>query len=141
MLIYEKNNKLNINFDNEVSEQPDLQISKEDGKTQVLVDGQESGGGSSVELVKFTVLLPGNDVGCDHTPEQIREAASSGKIIIAQDNSNRLCWMMVREDTISAKFDIVNSSPNGSTYVGNTYFTYEDGIWSYTKRGSTITSE
>jgi hypothetical protein len=46
MLIYEKNNKLNINFDNEVSEQPDLQISKEGDKTQILVDGKESGGGS-----------------------------------------------------------------------------------------------
>lgn len=46
MLIYEKENKLNINFDNEVSEQPDLQISKEDGKTSVKIDGQESGGGS-----------------------------------------------------------------------------------------------
>jgi hypothetical protein len=44
MLIYEKENKLNINFDNEVSEQPDLQISKEDGKTSVTIDGQESGG-------------------------------------------------------------------------------------------------
>ena len=44
MLIYEKNNKLNINFDNEVSEQPDLQISKEDGKTSVTIDGQSGGG-------------------------------------------------------------------------------------------------
>lgn len=42
MLIYEKNNKLNINFDNEVSEQPDLQISKEDGKTSVTIDGQQN---------------------------------------------------------------------------------------------------
>lgn len=42
MLIYKKNNKLNINFDNEISENPDLQISKEDGKTSVKIDGQES---------------------------------------------------------------------------------------------------
>lgn len=54
MLIYEKENKLNINFDNEVSEQPDLQISKEDGKTSVTIDGQPSGGGGGVFAVEFT---------------------------------------------------------------------------------------
>lgn len=53
MLIYEKNNKLNINFDNEISENPDLQIGKEDGKTEVLVDGQPSGGGGGSLLVTF----------------------------------------------------------------------------------------
>ena len=46
MLIYENNNKLNINFDNEVSENPDLQIGKEDGKTEVLINGQPVGGWS-----------------------------------------------------------------------------------------------
>jgi hypothetical protein len=50
MLIYEKNNKLNISFDNKVSENPDLQISKEDGKTQVLIDGQPGGGGDVSQL-------------------------------------------------------------------------------------------
>lgn len=49
MLIYEKDNKLNINFDNEVNENSDLQISKEDGKTQILIDGQESGGIPAIE--------------------------------------------------------------------------------------------
>lgn len=39
-----KNNKLNINFDNEISENPDLQIGKEDGETQVLIDGQPGDG-------------------------------------------------------------------------------------------------
>ena len=41
MLIYEKNNKLNISFDNEIKENPDLQIGKEDGKTEIMVDGQK----------------------------------------------------------------------------------------------------
>lgn len=58
MLIYEKDNKLNINFDNEISEDSDLQISKEDGKTQVLIDGQPGGGGSigskTPVIVEFT---------------------------------------------------------------------------------------
>lgn len=64
MLVYEKNNKLNINFDNEVSENPDLQINKEDGKTQVLIDGQPggSGGGGDVEPVVIS-LTPTSQTG------------------------------------------------------------------------------
>lgn len=42
MLIYEKNNKLNINFDNEISENPDIQIGKDGDKTEVLVDGSSN---------------------------------------------------------------------------------------------------
>lgn len=64
MLMYEKNNKLNINFDNEVSETPDLQISKEDGKTQVLIDDQSVGGGqlpvvSTGDNGKFLCVIDG----------------------------------------------------------------------------------
>ncbi len=55
MLIYEKNNKLNINFDNEVSENPDLQIGKSGDKTEVLIDGQPGGSGSGVEPVIVTL--------------------------------------------------------------------------------------
>lgn len=69
MLIYKKNNKLNINFDNEVSEQPDLQISKEDGKTSVKIDGQESGGSvSSVNGKTGAVVLSASDVGAYTKP-------------------------------------------------------------------------
>lgn len=46
MLIYEKDNKLNINFENSVNESPDLQIGKSGDKTEVLIDGQPGGGGS-----------------------------------------------------------------------------------------------
>lgn len=42
MLIYEKNNKLNINFDNEISENPDVQIGKDGDKTEVLIDGSSN---------------------------------------------------------------------------------------------------
>jgi hypothetical protein len=44
MLIYEKNNKLNISFDNEVNENPDLQIGKSGDKTEILVDGNSNSG-------------------------------------------------------------------------------------------------
>lgn len=41
MLIYEKDNKLNINFENSTEQQPDISIGKEDGKTEIMVDGQK----------------------------------------------------------------------------------------------------
>lgn len=44
MLIYEKDNKLNINFENTVDGEPDLQIGKDGDKTEVLIDGQQGGG-------------------------------------------------------------------------------------------------
>lgn len=44
MLIYEKNNKLNISFDNEIKENPDLQIGKSGDKTEILVDGSSNSG-------------------------------------------------------------------------------------------------
>ena len=54
MIVYEKENKLNINFENSVSETPDLQISKEDGKTSVTIDGQSGGGGVNPVIIEVT---------------------------------------------------------------------------------------
>ncbi len=51
MLIYEKNNKLNINFENEINEDPDIQISKENGETQVLIDGQPVGSNTPKSVI------------------------------------------------------------------------------------------
>lgn len=86
MLIYEKNNKLNINFDNEVSENPDLQIGKDGDKTEVLIDGQPGGGsgGSSPFIVTFSGNDDENTSACDKTWEQIVEAYTSGKQIITR---------------------------------------------------------
>lgn len=52
MLIYEKNNKLNINFDNEVGENPDVQI----GKDEINLDGST--------INKDSVLPPPVCGGC-----------------------------------------------------------------------------
>lgn len=82
MLIYEKNNKLNINFDNEVSEQPDLQISKEDGKTSVTIDGQESGGGGG-ETLRASFTQNGVVTICDKTIAEIYSAYTAGKYVYA----------------------------------------------------------
>lgn len=89
MLIYEKNNKLNINFDNEVSEQPDLQISKEDGKTSVKIDGQESGGGGGVFIVHVT-----NDGILDKTYSEIVEAQQKNVVILlGMQNANNVYYL------------------------------------------------
>ncbi len=88
MLIYEKNNKLNINFDNEVSEQPDLQISKEDGKTSVTVDGQPSGGGSGSGPLLVNIVpdqeYPDWKLVMDKTIGEIKEAFASGRNIVCK---------------------------------------------------------
>lgn len=47
MIIYEKENKLNINFDNSTEAQPDVEISKEDGQVVIEAGGQPIGGSSS----------------------------------------------------------------------------------------------
>lgn len=39
MLIYEKDNMLIINFDDTISENPDIVIKKEDGVVDILVSG------------------------------------------------------------------------------------------------------
>ncbi len=83
MLIYEKENKLNINFDNEVSGQPDLQISKEDGKTSVTIDGQPSGGGSGGGATIINAIGPGSDANfyIDATWQELYDRMASGEIM------------------------------------------------------------
>lgn len=107
MIVYEKNNKLNINFDNEVNENPDLQISKEDGKTQVLIDAKnqvnplpipvlpkdvgktivvnEDGSYELVDnnplIVTFSGLSALNTATCDKTWAEIQAAIVTGRNI------------------------------------------------------------
>lgn len=78
MLIYEKENKLNINFDNEVSEQPDLQISKENGQVNIEAGGQPIGGGSEIFVVTFSGTTTDGNAACDKTWEEISDAYDSG---------------------------------------------------------------
>lgn len=63
MLIYEKDNKLNINFENTVDGEPDLQIGKDGDKTEVLIDGQPGGSGGGAEPVIVTVTLTSETEG------------------------------------------------------------------------------
>ena len=123
MLIYEKNNKLNINFDNEVSEQPDLQISKEDGKTSVKIDGQESGGGSGGALVIHSI-----NGTLDKTFAEIKEAMSTSVIVLVypDDDIGEVFYLVyARKDTFGdnryVQFKSLESSP-----VVVTFMTTED---------------
>ena len=81
MLIYEKNNKLNINFDNEVSENPDLQIGKDGDKTEVLVDGKQSGGSSA------PLICTDTEGTLDKTFTEIYTAFMAGTPVIVQMGS------------------------------------------------------
>ena len=78
MLIYEKDNKLNINFDNEINENPDLQIGKSGDKTQISVNGQSSGGGSFVIHVNETTTDNGTKYELDKTWQEISDAIGAG---------------------------------------------------------------
>jgi hypothetical protein len=79
MLIYEKDNKLNINFENSVNESPDLQIGKSGDKTEVLIDGQPGGGSGGGTLVCH---LNGETGTLDKTWAEIKNAALNGLSVI-----------------------------------------------------------
>ena len=83
MLIYEKDNKLNINFENTVDGEPDLQIGKDGDKTEVLIDGQPGGGSGGGELV-----VRENDGTLDKTMGEIQTAFLRGDRIELQGNSD-----------------------------------------------------
>ena len=78
MIIYEKDNKLNINFENSVEEPPDLQIGKSGDKTQISVNGQSSGGGSFVIRVNEVKMDLGTKYELDKTWQEISDAIESG---------------------------------------------------------------
>ena len=80
MLVYEKDNKLNINFDNKVDNSPDLSIGKSGDKTQILVDGQPSGGGGAL-IVTMIQDVPGTGLewSSETTYGEVYEAMLAGR--------------------------------------------------------------
>ena len=87
MLIYEKDNKLNINFENKVDD-PDLSLFKEDDKVKISANGSTSepgqGGCSSSFVITFSGTTEGGDATCDKTWEEIVQAYSEEKEIVAK---------------------------------------------------------
>lgn len=107
MLIYEKDNKLNINFENSVDGEPDLQIGKDGDKTKILVDGQESGGGSNAPLIC-------TDTGgtLDKTMGEIQAAFFSGRLVIRYEGEGYSAL-------IPTAFTPVYFSPKTDSYLGD----------------------
>lgn len=134
MIVYEKNNKLNINFDNEVNENPDLQISKENGKTSVTIDGQPGGGGSEPLVVTFSGTTDGGDASCDKTWAQILNAVTDGRAIttryIAPFGAIYTLSTVVAEDWIGGAFLQMRDPAHPNLYgytsilcsIGSDYF-------------------
>lgn len=102
MLIYEKDNKLNINFENTVDGEPDVQIGKDEvkigeatisdsnvlpvpeegdsGKVPIVQSdgsyalGNAGGGGSAPLVVTFSGTTTGGDAACDKTWAEVDAA-------------------------------------------------------------------
>lgn len=137
MLIYEKNNKLNINFDNEISENPDVQIGKDGDKTEVLINGSsnpaipvpvlpedvgktivvnedgsyalaEAGGGSNI----FRVIISGEgkNITADKSYEEILVAYTNGSLVFAVQNDEYILYLTHKSKTGNLKFTSYDAS-------------------------------
>lgn len=118
MIIYEKENKLNVSFENSINETPDIQIGKDGDKTQILVDGQESSGsGSGSESVNVTMIrfrLDENTMKnyLDETAENIFNATMNGFVKGYTDGGFDACLLVInatKEGTDGYRFTIINN--------------------------------
>ena len=89
MIVYEKNNKLNIDFENKIDGTPDIEI----GKDEISVSGNNivnggSGSSSDVCVLQTTMTEEGNElvITIDKKPSQIKSEIDAGKIIFVNIN-------------------------------------------------------
>ena len=75
MIVYEKNNKLNINFENSL-ENPDIEF----GKSEIKVDGNNivSGGGGSEPYIVDMIDVGDGRYDANKTWQEIHDAYMSG---------------------------------------------------------------
>ncbi len=109
MVIYEKENKLNINFENSMQGTPDLQISKEDGKTSVTVDGQPGGGESNIMLVGLSIDSVSGDEVLDKTWKEIHDALMSGTPVYLkyqEGESYSAVWPVLCAYTVNGSYGV-----------------------------------
>lgn len=123
MLIYEKNNKLNISFENNMDE-TDIVV----GKDEISVDGNNivnSGG-------MFEITATGFQEGAtlDKTYSEIVSAISSGKIpMVKYLNSYSILLNYYHSDTYNVKF-YNNANVDGYLFTSNT----EDGTLTFNSK-------
>lgn len=139
MLVYEKNNKLNISFDNEIKENPDLQIGKSGDKTEILVDGSSNSGlpeyddtmeGAVLTLViQPRVLIEAQTVAFDHGTGYFTHGFDTAGFV--DGNTEALCTM----DGTACVF-VWQSSSNRFVYneKSHVWYFYPDGEINYTKQ-------
>ena len=135
MLIYEKDNKLNINFENSVTENPDLSIGKSGDKTQILVDGQESGGGSGGLLF---ILDEGDDAYTSRcTAREILDAYDAGSNVVfkfvSENNGTpvqrgTLVWIEEIGTPTGSQYNFYNSSKGWINYESETVTDLSDPV-------------
>jgi hypothetical protein len=128
MLIYEKDNKLNINFENSVNESPDLQIGKSGDKTEVLIDGQPgSGSGGGVYYVTFTIE---NDIEWipDKSIEEMAQAFNDGKYLVAIVMMNGILPRYCPLSTFGNDFPTFSGVTENKQFIGVEYDP-ESGKW------------
>ena len=84
MLIYEKDNKLNINFENSTEKQPDISIGKEDGKTEIMVDGQKDSSLPDISKAEAGYVLKLVNVPEERVVSEIKNVSGeSGTVLFA----------------------------------------------------------
>lgn len=81
MIIYEKENKLNISFDNSTEAEPDVVISKEDGQVNIEAGGQPIGGDGGALVVHFEYDSSTDGYISDKTMKEIDDAAKIKPLI------------------------------------------------------------
>lgn len=155
MLIYEKDNKLNINFENSIEEQPDLQISKSGDKTEVLIDGQPGGSGGSGDTVDVAITInTDNTVTTEATYLQLFNIINEGKKIRALiEKKNQggspsimyevLDYSYVRPGHGNFCFYIwtsVQTGPKPTPALGTIIFNEDGGSTSYSVTPFTVSS-
>lgn len=87
MLIYEKDNKLNINFENSMQETPDLQIGKDGDKTEVLIDGS-----SNPTIPTPAIEDNGKFLGVSNGEYALASAGGSNAPIYIEFSNNATTW-------------------------------------------------
>ena len=115
MIVYEKNNKLNINFENEL-DNPDIEI----GKGEINVDGNNivnggSGGGANVLTLYSNNISTGNKAY--KNPECTEQYTSYNEAFNAILNADKIQIVDKKQNGISDYYDVYTAVERISAYM------------------------